>query len=214
LKLKRGWTKALALVVITLMVSIGAGWITTGAVLNQSEETKTDTVVALVARQSEDHILVYVSVTRIDNFDAGQFDITYDPAKLSFVKVENGEITGAIVPVDNWAEINDGRLRVIVNAPGIKRFSGYGHLALVVFAPVEGATEKARVQIDKGYLNDHEGKEIAAQWSSTSVKLASSSGTATAWIWPQLGTLLGIGAFLALIASIKWFRNNIEIDWR
>jgi len=167
--------------------------------------------VALKADWVDTDIVVRVEVDRIEDFDAGQFDVTYDADHLAPVNVEDGEITGASVPVDMWTEIEEGRLRIIVNAPGVARFSGYGHLAKVEFTPLTPDGE-TRIQVDNGYLNDYEGTKIPAKWKGVTTKLSppSGGGFSFLWIWPLLG-VLGV---LGLIASARWFSRNYDIEWR
>jgi len=74
---------------------------------------------------------VIVDITDVVDFDAANFDISFDDTLVSITGVSNGLIGGETVPADMWTLVDSDTLRVIVNVPGLTGVSGSGYLAVI-----------------------------------------------------------------------------------
>ena len=116
------------------------------------------------------NITVNVSASNVTNFDAGQFDVIFDPTKASLIDVTSGTIGGTEIPIAAYAQLSPGHWRIVVNIPGAPGITGNGTLATVSFnstAMVPG--ESCVVTIENGYLNNNEAQEIPSEWSGCSI---------------------------------------------
>jgi len=91
-----------------------------------------------------------VEIANVNNLDAGQFDLSFDPDVLKVVNVEDGSIEGTKIPVQ-WHSIDDGTVRVIFNLEGVTGISGSGQLA----------------RISSGLLGNTEANQIDTNWGVT-----------------------------------------------
>ena len=88
--------------------------------------------------------VVRVVIDNVPDFDAGNYDVGYDPAVLEVVGDEGGasgvtagRIGTTSVPVDMWGFIpaeTPGAIRVVQNIPGVAGISGSGYLVKSIFA--------------------------------------------------------------------------------
>lgn len=106
---------------------------------------------------------VDVNIDTVEAFDAGQFDILYDPTNTEFVSVSSGDIGATEVPVTAFNLLETGHLRVVVNVPGVPGISGSGSLADIVFKAMR-AGEETTILIEDGFINDNQAVEIPASW--------------------------------------------------
>ncbi len=107
-----------------------------------------------------------VTISQVPNFDAGQFDITIDKTMVELVSISDGGIGGTAIPVSLWHEVSPGVYRVIVNVPGVPGVSGSGSLAVMRCKALKAGN--ATFGISKGFINDNQAVEIAANWSGDS----------------------------------------------
>ena len=71
---------------------------------------------------------VKLNTTSLIDFDAGQFDISFDNSVLRLDNVTGGLIGATEIPVSLWNQISPGTYRTIVNVPGIPGVTGSGLL--------------------------------------------------------------------------------------
>jgi hypothetical protein len=91
-----------------------------------------------------DSFEVQIGIDNVKDIDAAQFDLSFDPDLLTATSVSDGEINGIAVPVLNWNLDPDdpGKLRVVLDLPGVDGVSGSGYLARIGFDPVgDGVSE-------------------------------------------------------------------------
>jgi len=113
-----------------------------------------------------------VSITAVTNFDAANYDITYDPTILEVTDVTDGVIGGTAIPAEVWgftpAE-TQGTIRVINNVPGLPGVSSSGYLAEIHFHVVGSAGNTSDITLSNGVLSDITATEIPAVWVGDSV---------------------------------------------
>ena len=113
-----------------------------------------------------------VSITDVTNFDAANYDITYDPLILEVTDVTDGVIGGTAIPVSIWGLIPSGvqgKIRVIQNIPGLPGVSGSGYLAEIHFHVVGSTGNTSDITLSNGVLSDNAATAITATWVGDSV---------------------------------------------
>ncbi len=74
-----------------------------------------------------------VTISEVTNFDACQYDVSFDASVLRLDNVTSGLIGSTTVPVDIYNQISAGTYRVVQNVPGLSGVSGSGYLAVLHF---------------------------------------------------------------------------------
>ena len=113
-----------------------------------------------------------VTITGVTNFDACNYDVTYNPLILEVTDVTDGLIGGTAITVDMWGFIpaaTQGTIRVIQNVPGLAGVSGSGYLAEIHFHVVGGYCNTSNITLSNGVLSDNTATEIVATWTGDSV---------------------------------------------
>lgn len=114
-----------------------------------------------------------VNIDSITNFDAAQYDITYDPAVIEVTDVTSGNIGGTTIPISSWGYIPigvQGTIRVINNVDGTPGVSGSGYLAEIHFDVVGTSGATSSIDLHDGILGDKEAQEITpVTWTDGSV---------------------------------------------
>ena len=113
-----------------------------------------------------------VNITEVVNFDAANYDITYDPTIIEVTDVTDGVIGGTAIPVSIWGLIPSGvqgKIRVIQNIPGISGVSGSGYLAEIHFHVIGSAGSTSNITPSNAMLSDNTATEIPATWVGDSV---------------------------------------------
>jgi len=108
-----------------------------------------------------------VNVENVENLDAGQFDLEFNPAVLKVVGVENGSIGETEIPVQ-WRSIDSGTVRVIFNLEGVTGVSGSGQLASIEFEVI--GDEEGGLCISDCLLGNTEAESINADWEGSEAK--------------------------------------------
>ncbi len=115
-----------------------------------------------------------INVSRVDNFDACNYDVSFDPAVLILENVTNGQLGSSQIPVDTWIKINAGTARIVQNVPGVAGVSGSGYLATLRFYVVGSAGQNSTISLSNGMLSNNLAEAIPATWSGGSVSITSS----------------------------------------
>ena len=95
-----------------------------------------------------------VDITDVTNFDAANYDITYNSTVLEVTDVTDGIIGDAAIPVDMWGFVpagTQGTIRVIQNIPGLSGVSGSGYLSEIHFHVVGSAGNTSGITMSNGY---------------------------------------------------------------
>jgi hypothetical protein len=116
-----------------------------------------------------------ITINQVTNFDAANYDITYDPAVLEVTDVSNGLVGGAIIPVDMWGVIAPGTTRVINNVSGLSGVSGTGFLAVIHFHVIGSAGNTSWINLLNGVLGGNGANQIPATWIGRSVRVSTAA---------------------------------------
>ena len=160
-------SKIISATVIILMMSI---ILTTPAAADQSS-------VSLNAPERMDgDFSVTIEITSVADLDSGQFDLYFDPAAARVVSVDDGNIGGTTIPIDNWAVVGENGIRILFNLPGIDGVSGSGSLATVHFETIMPGN--CVMELSDGLLVDTMAELIPASWNGVE-SAATETGTTT-----------------------------------
>ncbi len=141
---------------------------------------------------------VVIEIENAVDLDSGQFDLHFDPDAVNVTGVDDGDIGGTVIPIDNWA-VDRGKLRVLFNLPGIDGVSGSGSLATIRFETV--VPGDCAMEISDGLLVDTMAELIPASWngveSAVSKTETSIPADATESETPGFGAISAIGLLAA-----------------
>jgi hypothetical protein len=116
--------------------------------------------------QPGDAFSVRVIVSGVVNFDAGQFDVTFDPDVLTIddispgAGIADGSLDGTPVPVVLVNELSPGVVRVILNVPDIPGVSGSGFLSELRFRAIGADGTASVIGLTDVLLGDNTAAEI------------------------------------------------------
>jgi hypothetical protein len=120
-----------------------------------------------------------VSVSEVTDFDACQYDVSFDASVLRLDDVTSGLIGSTEIPVDIYNEISPGIYRLVQNVPGLAGVSGFGYLAELHFHVIGSEGDSSMVGPSNGVLSDIAASEIEATWAGGSVRVAAEAPEAT-----------------------------------
>ena len=112
-----------------------------------------------------------VDIENAVDLDSGQLDLDFDPEAIEILDVKEGNLAGNRVPIDLWAAIKPGRVRLLFNFPGVQAISGNGQIATISARAVGKTGDIAAIKINKGLLVDKNADQIPAAWISAEVKI-------------------------------------------
>jgi hypothetical protein len=114
-----------------------------------------------------------VNITEVSNFDACQFDLTYDADVLEVGDVTAGEIGGTAIPIDAWGFVptgEQGKIRVLGNVPGVPGVDGSGYLAQIHFQVIGEPGDTSTIGFSNGLVGDKFGNPIdVVTWRACSL---------------------------------------------
>ena len=111
-----------------------------------------------------------VAISQVENFDAANYIVVFNPGVLQVTQVAPGAIGGTEIPVGAVNIDNaSGRVTVVQNVPGLSGVSGAGALANVHFHVVGSTDETSALDLEDGVLGDNAANAIQAEWVSSSV---------------------------------------------
>jgi antitoxin (DNA-binding transcriptional repressor) of toxin-antitoxin stability system len=114
---------------------------------------------------------VNINISEVTDFDACNYDVSYDSSVLRLDSVTSGQIDSTTVPVDVYNEIGDGTYRVIQNVPGLAGVSGTGYLAVVHFHVIGSEGDSSDITLANGMIASNLAEEITATWTGDSVEV-------------------------------------------
>jgi hypothetical protein len=120
-----------------------------------------------------------ISISDVSDFDAGNYDVSFDESVLRLDDIAPGLIGPTEIPVDMYNEISPGTCRVIQNIPGLSGVTGSGYLAELRFHVVGSAGDSSAVEPSNGVLSDITADEIEAIWVESTVTVATEAAQAT-----------------------------------
>jgi len=114
-----------------------------------------------------------VNISEVTNFDACNYDVSFDASVLRLDNVTSGLIGSTTIPVDMYNEISSGTYRVIQNVPGLTGVSGSGYLAVLHFHVMGSEGDSSTISLSNGMLSNNQAEEITATWVGDSVDVTS-----------------------------------------
>jgi hypothetical protein len=110
-----------------------------------------------------------VNISQVTDFDACQYDVTFDASVLRLDDVTSGLIGSIEIPVDIYNEISTGTYRVVQNVPGLSGATGSGYLAVLHFHVIGSEGDSSAISLSNGMLSNILAEEIEATWVGDSV---------------------------------------------
>ena len=182
-------SKIISTIILLSMISIilasSAAAYQTGVIVNAPESVDSDFSVVMEIENAVD-------------LDSGQFDLYFDSDAVSVTGVDDGNIGGTTIPIDNWALIDKNTIRVLFNLPGIGGVSGSGSLATIHFETV--VPGDCVMEISDGLLVDTMAEVIPASWDGVESVVPR---TATESETPGFGAIFAIGVLAAAIFAFR-----------
>lgn len=131
-----------------------------------------------VGQVAEDQDFVArVKIDNVTNFDACNYDVTYNASILQAINVTSGLIDTTVIPVDMWKIISPGTVRVMQDVAGLAGVTGSGYLAEIHFHVI-GSSGSSTISFNNGLLGDNTAQAITATWTGGSVEvIQSNAGT-------------------------------------
>ncbi len=112
-----------------------------------------------------------VNITEVTDFDACNYDVSFDASVLELISVSSGLIDSTTIPVDIANEISSGTWTIVQNVPGLTGASGSGYLAVLHFTVIGAEGTSSTISLSNGILGDTLGEEITATWVGDSVSI-------------------------------------------
>ena len=122
-----------------------------------------------MAKAGETFVASIDVVDSIADFNAGQFDLSFDSSVVNVTEVANGSFNGETIPVDKWECVDNDTIRVFLDVPGIAGVSGAGNLATISFEVVGKGGDRSVLDISDGMLGNTKAEEIPAEWMDDEV---------------------------------------------
>jgi hypothetical protein len=120
-----------------------------------------------------------IGISQVTDFDACNYDVTFDPLVLRLDNVTSGLVGSSTVPVDIYNEISSGTYRLIQNIPGVAGVSGSGYLAELHFHVIGTEGDSSLVNPSNGVISNITAGEIEAAWVEGVVTVATEAAQAT-----------------------------------
>jgi len=128
---------------------------------------------------SDSDFTANVNISQVTNFDACNYDVSFDATVLRFGSVTSGLIGSTTIPVDIYNQISSGRWRIVQNVPGIAGVGGSGYLAVLHFHVIGSGGQVSQISLSNGVLSDIAASEIKATWAGGSMKVAAAPEATT-----------------------------------
>lgn len=117
-----------------------------------------------------------ITISQVTDFDACQYDLSFDATVLRLDDITAGLIGSTQVPVDIYNQLSAGEYRVVQNIPGLAGVSGSGYLAQLHFGVIGAEGESSPVGPYNGVISNIAAGEIEATWVEGTV-LVSAGGS-------------------------------------
>ena len=114
-----------------------------------------------------------INITEVTDFDACNYDFSFDASVLRLDNVTSGLIGSTAIPVDIYNEISSGTWRVVQNVAGTAGVTGSGYLAVLHFHVIGSAGDSSAISLSNGILANNLAEEITATWVGDSVDITS-----------------------------------------
>jgi len=115
---------------------------------------------------------VNINISEVTDFDACNYDFTFDTSVLRLDNVTSGLVGSTTIPVDVYNEISPGTYRVIQNVPGLAGVNGAGYLTVLHFHVIGAEGDSSAISLSNGMIASNLAEEITATWAGGSVAVA------------------------------------------
>jgi hypothetical protein len=116
---------------------------------------------------------VDIDISDVTDFDACNYDVTFDATVLRLDDVTAGLIGSTAIPVDLYNELSPGTYRIIQNVPGLTGVTGSGYLAVLHFHVIGSGGDSSAITLSNGMLSNNQAVEITASWVGDTVTVTS-----------------------------------------
>jgi hypothetical protein len=135
-----------------------------------------------VVKSSGRYFHALVKITDVTNFDAAQYDITYDPDVIRIQDVTAGDISGTAIPIEEWGYVpanTQGTVKITNSVPNASGISGEGYLADIYFKVMGDPGDSSVISFIEGFgdpqgylmIGNNAGIEITATWTNSLVTI-------------------------------------------
>ncbi|NQU10659.1 Ig-like domain-containing protein, partial [bacterium] len=163
--LKRSWLLVITAVALSLLALTGSP----SSLLAATATVSVDAPATVLPGAS---FVAQVDVSGLVNFDAGQFDVVFDPAVLDLSSATSGDIDGTTIPVVGFTVRAPDTVRVVLNVDGFAGVSGSGYLCELNFSAIGADGTSSDIDLTNGLLGDNTASEITATWTGATVNVA------------------------------------------
>ena len=114
---------------------------------------------------------VTIRMNKVENFMAGQFDLSFNSSVVVVTDVEDGYLnlgyylTGTTLPVDRWEFIDKDTIRVMIDISEVTGVSGFGCLSRLKLRVKGKEEDRSMLNLSNVFLYNNKGEEIPANWS-------------------------------------------------
>ena len=168
---KKGRSVLVSGVVICIAAAIIGSLAIPGLAAQQTVGTVNATVNAPEMVNAGETFDATIDVANLTDFNAAQFDLSFDSSVVNVTGVADGSLDGATIPVSIWESVDADTVRMLVSMPIGEGASGSGYLAKVSFEAVGKAGDRSELDISGGLLVDKEAAEIPAAWIDDEVTI-------------------------------------------
>jgi len=114
-----------------------------------------------------------VNIGEVTNFDACNYDVSFDASVLRLDSVTSGLIDSTTIPVDVANEISSGTWTIVQNVSGYAGVSGSGYLAVLHFHVIGSQGDSSAISLSNGMLGNASAEEITTTWTGDSIDITS-----------------------------------------
>jgi hypothetical protein len=115
---------------------------------------------------------VNVNISEVTDFDACNYDVTFDASVLRLDDVTSGLIGSTEIPVDIYSEVESGTWRVVQNVAGTEGATGSGYVAVLHLHVIGADGDSSDISLSNGVLSNSLAEEIAATWAGDLINIA------------------------------------------
>jgi len=116
-----------------------------------------------------DNFTAYILISDVTNFDACDYEVSFDSSVLNLTSVAPGAIGNTIIPVDIFNKYQPGKCSVVQNLPGLTGVSGSGTLATLRFNALRDGN--TTIALTNGTVCNTEAVTLNTAWQGAAIKV-------------------------------------------
>jgi len=193
--------------IITLMALL----VGSGAVVPVAAQPEvTVSIDAPATAETNSDFTANVNITEVVDFDACNYDVSFDASVLELTSVSSGLIDSTTVPVSALNEISSGTWRVVQNVEGYAGVSGSGYLAILNFHVIGAEGTSSAISLSNGMLGNNLAEEIPATWVGDTVSVPDATPPTVSSVSPVAdATGVAIGTTVSVTFSEAMAESTI-----